>query len=109
MWESIQCASKQFMLQWPLFSKKLDDALSERRNKVLRFCCLCKREIVYGRDIYMYRGIQAFCSLDCRDQQITNDEKQERKNSKPKYSSSGVYNYYKRQNLRTKVTMAAAA
>ncbi|XP_024518030.1 uncharacterized protein LOC112341686 [Selaginella moellendorffii] len=72
----------------------------------LRFCCLCKREIVYGRDIYMYRGIQAFCSLDCRDQQITNDEKQERKNSKPKSSSSGVYSYYKRPNLRTKVAAA---
>ncbi|CAF2162231.1 unnamed protein product [Brassica napus] len=45
----------------------------------LRSCSLCKRLLVPGRDIYMYsRGDRAFCSLECRQQQITVDEKKEK-------------------------------
>ncbi|KAL1216261.1 FCS-Like Zinc finger 5 [Cardamine amara subsp. amara] len=45
----------------------------------LRCCSLCKRLLVPGRDIYMYRGDRAFCSLECRQQQITVDERKEKK------------------------------
>ncbi|GKV09288.1 hypothetical protein SLEP1_g20813 [Rubroshorea leprosula] len=44
----------------------------------LRACSLCKRRLVPGRDIYMYRGDSAFCSLECRQQQMTQDEKKEK-------------------------------
>ncbi|XP_065880232.1 FCS-Like Zinc finger 5-like [Euphorbia lathyris] len=44
----------------------------------LRACSLCKRRLVPGRDIYMYRGDSAFCSLECRQQQMNNDEKKEK-------------------------------
>ncbi|XP_039066506.1 FCS-Like Zinc finger 6-like [Hibiscus syriacus] len=44
----------------------------------LRSCRLCRRRLVPGRDIYMYRGDSAFCSLECRQQQIKQDEKNEK-------------------------------
>ncbi|XP_016651092.1 PREDICTED: LOW QUALITY PROTEIN: uncharacterized protein LOC103332683 [Prunus mume] len=31
-----------------------------------------------GRDIYMYRGDTAFCSLECREQQMKQDERVEK-------------------------------
>ncbi|KAE8733267.1 Bifunctional inhibitor/lipid-transfer protein/seed storage 2S albumin superfamily protein [Hibiscus syriacus] len=40
----------------------------------LRSCGLCRRRLVPGRDIYMYRGDSAFCSLECRQQQMNQDE-----------------------------------
>ncbi|GMI82868.1 FCS like zinc finger 6 [Hibiscus trionum] len=43
----------------------------------LRSCGLCRRRLVPGRDIYMYRGDSAFCSLECRQQQMNQDEKKE--------------------------------
>ncbi|KAK8717302.1 hypothetical protein V6N13_044574 [Hibiscus sabdariffa] len=46
----------------------------------LRSCCLCKRRLAPGRDIYMYRGDTAFCSLECREQQMKQDERKERSN-----------------------------
>ncbi|KAM7514600.1 hypothetical protein LguiA_004183 [Lonicera macranthoides] len=59
---------------------------NRRRNLVdvvgsghfLRCCSLCKRRLVPGHDIYMYRGDSAFCSLECRQQQIIQDEKKEK-------------------------------
>ncbi|KAK6940131.1 Zf-FLZ domain, partial [Dillenia turbinata] len=44
----------------------------------LRACGLCKRRLTPGRDIYMYRGDTAFCSLECRQQQMTHDERKEK-------------------------------
>ncbi|KAL6179833.1 hypothetical protein ACLB2K_046504 [Fragaria x ananassa] len=44
----------------------------------LRACGLCKRRLVPGRDIYMYRGDTAFCSLECRQQQMTLDERKDK-------------------------------
>lgn len=43
----------------------------------LSACNLCKRQLSHGKDIYMYRGDQAFCSVECRDQQILMDERME--------------------------------
>eukprot|EP00253_Pinus_taeda_P030033 PITA_30033 len=40
----------------------------------LRACCLCKRQLNHGKDIYMYRGDKAFCSVECRYQQILMDD-----------------------------------
>ncbi|KAF5739719.1 hypothetical protein HS088_TW12G00929 [Tripterygium wilfordii] len=44
----------------------------------LRSCSLCRRRLVPGRDIYMYRGDNAFCSLECRQQQMNQDERIEK-------------------------------
>ncbi|KAJ1697626.1 hypothetical protein LUZ63_006138 [Rhynchospora breviuscula] len=43
----------------------------------LNCCYLCRKKL-HGKDIYMYRGEKAFCSMECRYQQIANDEYQEK-------------------------------
>ncbi|KAK8673796.1 hypothetical protein V6N13_112107 [Hibiscus sabdariffa] len=52
----------------------------EATASFLRSCCLCKRRLAPGRDIYMYRGDTAFCSLGCREEQMKQDERKERSN-----------------------------
>ncbi|KAG2313535.1 hypothetical protein Bca4012_028083 [Brassica carinata] len=52
----------------------------------LRSCSLCERLLVPGRDIYMYRGDTAFCSSECRQQQMVQDERKEK--SKPAKQSA---------------------
>lgn len=44
----------------------------------LQACFLCKRRLGPGRDIYMYRGDAAFCSAECRNEQIVIDELKEK-------------------------------
>lgn len=44
----------------------------------LRTCGLCNRRLAHGKDIYMYRGDTAFCSVECREQQMKNDEIKEK-------------------------------
>lgn len=44
----------------------------------LRACFLCKRRLVPARDIYMYRGDSAFCSLECREKQMKQDERKDK-------------------------------
>ncbi|KAG5243551.1 hypothetical protein OIU76_009537 [Salix suchowensis] len=42
----------------------------------LSSCHLCRKKL-HGRDIYMYRGEKAFCSVECRSSQIMTDERRE--------------------------------
>ncbi|KAF3441029.1 hypothetical protein FNV43_RR19315 [Rhamnella rubrinervis] len=64
----------------------------------LRTCSLCKRRLASGRDIYMYRGDTAFCSLECREQQMKQDERKEKckamatKNNDDRLASSSTEN-----------------
>ncbi|KAL3818903.1 hypothetical protein ACJIZ3_004808 [Penstemon smallii] len=51
----------------------------ESTTDFLRSCGLCNRRLAPGRDIYMYRGDTAFCSLECREQQMKQDERNERR------------------------------
>ncbi|THU60452.1 hypothetical protein C4D60_Mb07t12870 [Musa balbisiana] len=44
----------------------------------LRACGLCNRGLGPGRDAFMYRGDIAFCSLECRQQQMNLDEQREK-------------------------------
>ncbi|XP_008809319.2 FCS-Like Zinc finger 5 [Phoenix dactylifera] len=44
----------------------------------LKACSLCKRRLGPGRDTFMYRGDIAFCSLECRQQQMNLDERKEK-------------------------------
>ncbi|PKA60487.1 hypothetical protein AXF42_Ash017893 [Apostasia shenzhenica] len=44
----------------------------------LRACGLCKRRLASGRDIFMYRGEIAFCSSECRERRMNQDERKEK-------------------------------
>ncbi|XP_023549914.1 uncharacterized protein LOC111808265 [Cucurbita pepo subsp. pepo] len=48
-------------------------------SNYLRVCCLCRRSLVAGRDIYMYKGDSGFCSAECREQQMNQDEAKEKR------------------------------
>ncbi|KAG0479558.1 hypothetical protein HPP92_010416 [Vanilla planifolia] len=42
-------------------------------------CCFLCRKNLLGLDIFMYRGEEAFCSAECRYQQMLRDEQREKK------------------------------
>lgn len=57
----------------------------------LSFCCSCNKKLE-GKDIYIYRGEKAFCSADCRSQEILIDEEMEKdinSESSPKSDDCG--------------------
>ncbi|TVU12938.1 hypothetical protein EJB05_46765, partial [Eragrostis curvula] len=45
----------------------------DRRGHFLDACFLCKRDITCDRHIFMYKGDAAFCSDDCRQDQMDMD------------------------------------
>ncbi|KDP34236.1 hypothetical protein JCGZ_07807 [Jatropha curcas] len=47
-------------------------------NDFLNFCYHCSKKLEGGKDIYIYRGEKAFCSLSCRSEEIMNDEEMEK-------------------------------
>ncbi|KAL1215473.1 Protein INCREASED RESISTANCE TO MYZUS PERSICAE 1 [Cardamine amara subsp. amara] len=49
--------------------------MATNNDDFLRTCSLCNRSLCHRRDIYMYRGNNAFCSLECREKQIKLDER----------------------------------
>ncbi|KAI5669919.1 hypothetical protein M9H77_19772 [Catharanthus roseus] len=71
----INCSSA--LLSPRYYNRKLQTAAAATAN-FLRSCGLCNRRLVPGRDIYMYRGDTAFCSQECREQQMKQDESKER-------------------------------
>ncbi|VVB03372.1 unnamed protein product [Arabis nemorensis] len=44
----------------------------------LESCSLCRKPLGLNSDIFMYRGDKAFCSKECREEQIESDEAKER-------------------------------
>ncbi|KAF5752191.1 hypothetical protein HS088_TW01G00098 [Tripterygium wilfordii] len=42
----------------------------------LEHCFLCRQKLLQGKDIYMYKGDRAFCSVECRCRQIFIDEEE---------------------------------
>ncbi|KAL4557641.1 hypothetical protein LXL04_035826 [Taraxacum kok-saghyz] len=68
------------------FSPPVTTSKIHRRNSAdysqpahfLRACHLCNRHLIAGRDIFMYRGDSAFCSLECRQEQMNLDEKKDK-------------------------------
>ncbi|KAK4277109.1 hypothetical protein QN277_015158 [Acacia crassicarpa] len=60
----------------------------------LSFCYHCDKKLEEGKDIYIYRGEKAFCSLSCRALEIMIDEELDKKsnpssgNSSPKLENS---------------------
>ncbi|KAI3469601.1 hypothetical protein Pfo_026264 [Paulownia fortunei] len=51
-----------------------DDRSRKGREDFLDACALCKKKIGQDRDRYMYGYLQAFCSPECRDDQIALDD-----------------------------------
>ncbi|KAK4801591.1 hypothetical protein SAY86_022078 [Trapa natans] len=45
-----------------------------RRPHFLVSCALCKKPLASHRDIFMYRGDMAFCSQECRQEQMEMDK-----------------------------------
>ncbi|CBI20951.3 unnamed protein product, partial [Vitis vinifera] len=55
-----------------------DNSTPYPSNDFLSICYSCKKKLEEGKDIYMYRGEKAFCSLNCRSQEILIDEEMEK-------------------------------
>ncbi|XP_008784369.2 FCS-Like Zinc finger 17-like [Phoenix dactylifera] len=72
----------------------------------LKACFLCKRELSPEKDVYMYRGDQGFCSVECRGQQILIDEKREFETSTKE--QVGVPRYHRASSNRRRRISAAA-
>ncbi|KAJ9179130.1 hypothetical protein P3X46_010953 [Hevea brasiliensis] len=61
-------------------------------DKFLSFCYSCKKVLEKGDDIYIYRGEKAFCSFDCRCEEIfVEDETEKTCNASPKSSPASSY------------------
>ncbi|WCJ40712.1 hypothetical protein M5689_021621 [Euphorbia peplus] len=43
-------------------------------NEFLSFCYSCNKKLEEGDDIYIYRGEKAFCSFDCRSEEISAED-----------------------------------
>ncbi|CAN1162113.1 FCS-Like Zinc finger 11 [Linum perenne] len=56
-------------------------ASSLASDHFLSFCYYCNKKLEDGKDIYIYRGEKAFCSLNCRSQEIMIDEEFEEENT----------------------------
>ncbi|KAJ7570581.1 hypothetical protein O6H91_01G127100 [Diphasiastrum complanatum] len=86
------------------------DSASLATMDFMEACFLCNRHLGHGRDIFMYRGDRAFCSVECRHQQILLDERAERtqKCSSAAYSmGNGAQS--RRRNHRNRVLSAGTA
>ncbi|GAB2294831.1 hypothetical protein Dimus_029024 [Dionaea muscipula] len=44
-------------------------------DSFLSFCFTCKKQLGQGKDIYIYRGEKAFCSKECRYQEMMMEER----------------------------------
>ncbi|XP_030467830.1 FCS-Like Zinc finger 17-like [Syzygium oleosum] len=59
----------------------------------LRTCSLCRKKLSPDQDIYMYRGDEGYCSVECRDRRIMMDEMKELEASTKRMVSSPRHCY----------------
>ncbi|XP_022150297.1 protein MARD1-like [Momordica charantia] len=52
-------------------------AVAKNKNAFLSFCYTCKNHLQQTNDIYIYRGEKAFCSNECRYQEMLLDEEED--------------------------------
>ncbi|EEF45563.1 FCS-Like Zinc finger 15 [Ricinus communis] len=57
-------------------STSLSSLSSFKPPTFLEHCFLCGQKLLPGKDIYMYKGDRAFCSVECRCRQIFTDEEE---------------------------------
>ncbi|KAL5712571.1 hypothetical protein ACHQM5_014732 [Ranunculus cassubicifolius] len=63
---------------WFLSDTEEQLRMSYPSNDFLSFCYTCKKNLGQGKDIYIYRGEKAFCSRECRHQEIMFEEGMEK-------------------------------
>ncbi|XP_010469214.1 PREDICTED: uncharacterized protein LOC104749314 [Camelina sativa] len=63
--------------------------LDSEETHFLESCSLCRKTLSINSDIFMYRGDMAFCSQECRQEQIEYDEIKSKSWRKNSSSSSG--------------------
>ncbi|KAJ9168069.1 hypothetical protein P3X46_019641 [Hevea brasiliensis] len=73
----------------------VDEAALYPTSDFLSSCHLCRKRL-HGKDIYMYRGEKAFCSMECRSRQIMIDERKEQCRSKVSRSADVSSSSYTR-------------
>lgn len=64
------------LMSKPAIKNSADD-LDEYYSCFLKTCNLCNKGLSLDKEVYMYRGDQGFCSLECRNRQIFLDEMRE--------------------------------
>ncbi|MCD7471852.1 hypothetical protein HAX54_012593 [Datura stramonium] len=68
----------------PRYQRRISgEGFQREAANFLRTCGLCNLRLAPGRDIYMYRGDTAFCSMECREQQMKQDERKDKSNIIP--------------------------
>ncbi|GMH03840.1 hypothetical protein Nepgr_005679 [Nepenthes gracilis] len=84
----ISCGDSNVLLKTTLKfnvpnTSSFHDHSSRKSNDVnefccfLKSCCLCRKPLSSDDDVYMYKGDQGFCSIECRSRQIIMDEMEE--------------------------------
>ncbi|KAL3527778.1 hypothetical protein ACH5RR_012434 [Cinchona calisaya] len=78
----------------PMLSPRYYWRDSGDHDHFLTTCGLCNRRLASGRDIYMYRGDTAFCSQECREQRMKQDERKEKRNMAASKKVENHHNQY---------------
>ncbi|CAN4106248.1 unnamed protein product [Withania somnifera] len=83
---SWQILNKASMVVKPTSPTTASSPLTRRKSPAacgfLDSCFLCKQKLLPDKDIYMYKGEWAFCSVECRCKQIFKDEEESIKSKK---------------------------
>ncbi|XP_044485986.1 FCS-Like Zinc finger 10-like [Mangifera indica] len=74
-------------IQLPEDTRCLKDLTPYPSDEFLSFSYSCNKKLEKGEDIYMYRGEKAFCSFDCRLEEIFAEEEIEKSHSNSSKSS----------------------
>ncbi|KAI5054781.1 hypothetical protein GOP47_0029926 [Adiantum capillus-veneris] len=77
-----ECCDKEIDISMSIFSTaspvSRHSVFCDRTLDFLSKCFRCMRQLQDGKDIFMYRGDQAFCSQECRYKQIVADDRKHR-------------------------------
>ncbi|KAJ7963350.1 Protein of unknown function (DUF581) [Quillaja saponaria] len=80
--------SKNVVVKSALRSRQQKNNSLDQLSCFLKTCNLCNKKFSPDKDIYMYRGDQGFCSVECRNRQIALDEIRELQTSTKQMVSS---------------------
>ncbi|XP_055815211.1 FCS-Like Zinc finger 15 [Solanum dulcamara] len=72
-------------------------------------CFLCKQKLLPGKDIYMYKGEWAFCSVECRCKQIFMDEEESIKTKKNRKSQASTSSSSNNNNNKSCTTTSSSS
>ncbi|KAG2331829.1 hypothetical protein Bca52824_003009 [Brassica carinata] len=68
----LECHKKEVINKEKRFETELDSMYP--MENFLCVCNFCNKKLEVGKDIYMYRGEKAFCSEECRSEEMMIDE-----------------------------------